>query len=169
MIRRTLSIAAIIVTALLLQSTVFSQIRLLGAKPELVYLVVSLIALFEAPSEGVAVGFAGGMAQDFLLNQPKGITALTLTLLGYAVGLGRQYITSPSPLLPTILVALGTFAAVIFHEVLSFLLGGSSIDVIFLMRTALLSSVYGALLTPLAYPVIRRVAEGSRPRRVVRF
>jgi len=34
---------------------------------------------------GAITGFAGGMAQDFLLDQPKGITALTLTLLGYAV------------------------------------------------------------------------------------
>ena len=68
------------------------------------YLVTIVIAILEGPQEGAIVGFAGGMAQDFLLNQPKGITALTLTLLGYAVGLARQYIVSPSPLLPTILV-----------------------------------------------------------------
>ena len=49
---------------------------------------------------GLPTGFIGGMAQDFLLNQPKGITALTLTLLGYAIGMLRQYIVSPSPFLP---------------------------------------------------------------------
>jgi len=167
--RRTLSLAGIIVTALLLQSTVFSQIRLLGAKPELVYLVVVLIAFLEGPSEGAIIGFAGGMAQDFLLNQPKGITALTLTILGYTIGLSRQYIVSPSPLLPTMLVAFGTFGGVVFHEIVSFLLGVGQIDIGYLLKTALLSSIYGALLTPLAYPLIRRVAEGSRPRRVVRF
>jgi hypothetical protein len=39
------------------------------------------------------------MAQDFLLDAPKGITALTLTLLGYATGMARQYIVTPSPVL----------------------------------------------------------------------
>ena len=82
MLRRTLALAAVIVTALLLQSTVFSQIKLLGVRPELLYVVTILMAILEGPNEGAVVGFAGGMAQDFLLDQPKGITALTLTLLG---------------------------------------------------------------------------------------
>ena len=72
------------------------------------YLVTIVIAILEGPQEGAIVGFAGGMAQDFMLNTPKGITALTLTLLGYTMGLARQYIVSPSPLLPTMLVAAGT-------------------------------------------------------------
>ena len=108
MVRRTLAIAAILITALLLQSTVFAEVRLLGARPELMYLVVIVLAILEGPSEGAVVGFVGGMMQDFLLNQPKGITALTLTLLGYTVGLARQYIVSPSPLLPTMMVLAGT-------------------------------------------------------------
>ena len=83
--RRAFSLALIILTALLLQTTVLSDVRLLGARPELMYLITILLAMLEGPSSGAVTGFAGGMAQDFLLNQPKGITALTLTLLGYAV------------------------------------------------------------------------------------
>ena len=52
MIRRILSIAAVVATALLLQSTVFGQLRLLGVRPELLYLVTVAIALLEGPSEG---------------------------------------------------------------------------------------------------------------------
>jgi rod shape-determining protein MreD len=168
-VRRTLSLAAIMVTAILLQTTVFSQVRLLGAKPELMYLVVIVLAIIEGPAEGAVVGFAGGMFQDFFLNQPKGITALTLTLLGYTVGLARQYIVSPSPLLPTLMVAVGTFAGVLFYETVAFLLGTLDVETVFFFRVAALSAVYTALLTPLVYPVLRRVFEGSRPKRVVRF
>jgi rod shape-determining protein MreD len=157
------------VTAVLLQTTVFSQVRLLGAKPELMYLVVIVLAMIEGPAEGAVVGFAGGMFQDFFLNQPKGITALTLTLLGYTVGLARQFIVSPSPLLPTLMVAVGTFAGVIFYETVAFLLGTLDVETVFFLRVALLSAAYTALLTPLVYPVLRRVFEGSRPRRVVRL
>jgi len=168
-LRRVLALAAVIVTALLLQSTIFTQIKLVGVRPELMYVVTILMAILEGPSEGAIVGFAGGMAQDFLLDQPKGITALTLTLLGYAVGLARQYIVSPSPLLPTVLVAVGTFAGVIFYETVSFLLSQSNDPLLFSLRVALLTAVYNAILTPLVYPLLRRIFEGSRPKRVVRF
>ena len=169
MLRRTLALGAVIVTSLLLQSTVFAQVKLLGVRPELMYVVTILMAILEGPSEGAIVGFAGGMAQDFLLDQPKGITALTLTLLGYTVGLARQYIVSPSPLLPTILVAVGTVAGMIFYEVVSFLLGQFDDPLLFSLRVALLTAVYSAILTPLIYPLLRRIFERSRPRRVVRF
>ena len=169
MLRRTLALTGVIVTCLLLQSTVFSQLKLLGVRPELLYIVTIVLAILEGPGEGAVVGFAGGMAQDFLLDQPKGITALTLTLLGYTVGLARQYIVSPSPILPIVLVGLGTFAGVIFYEIVSFLLGQLDDPFSFLIRVAFLTAVYCVILTPLVYPVLRRIFEGSRPRRVVRF
>ena len=167
--RRTLSIAATIVTALLLQSTVFAQMKLFGVRPELVYLVTILIAILEGPGDGMVVGFAGGLAQDFLLNQPKGLTALTLTLLGYGVGLLRQYIVSPSPLLPTLLVAVSTAAGVVFYEVVGFLLGQVDQPLTFSLKVPVLTGIYGAVLTPIVYPILRRMEERSRPRRVARL
>jgi rod shape-determining protein MreD len=109
------------------------------------------------------------MAQDFLLNQPKGITALTLTLLGYAIGMLRQYIVSPSPVLPVVLVAAGTFVGVVFYGVVSFLLGQLDSSWLYLVRVAALSGLYNAVLTPLVYPILRRAAEGSRSHRAVRW
>ena len=70
--RRFVGIALVIVTALVLQSTVFSELRLFGVRPELMFLVTILLALLGGPSEGAIVGFVSGMAQDFMLNQPKG-------------------------------------------------------------------------------------------------
>ncbi|MBI4260440.1 MAG: rod shape-determining protein MreD [Actinobacteria bacterium] len=167
--RRALSFAAVVLTALLLQSTLFAQVELGGAKPELIYLVTIVMAMLEGPASGAVAGFAGGMAQDFLLAQPKGITALTLTLLGYAVGLFRSYITSPSPLIPVFLVAGGTFVGILFYGLVSFLLGQFGLGLGYLLRVALLTALYNALLTPAFYPVIRRVAESSRATRVFRW
>jgi rod shape-determining protein MreD len=168
-VRRTLAWAAVVVTALLLQSTVFSQVKLAGAKPELMYLVTIVLAMLEGPKSGAVAGFTAGMAQDFLLNDPKGITALTLTLLGYVVGTVRQFITTPSPALPTILVGAGTAAGLLFYGFVAFLLGRLPGDVWFLLRVAFLSAIYNALLTPLLYPVLRRVAESSRTTKVYRW
>jgi rod shape-determining protein MreD len=168
-IRRIISIAAVVITALLLQSTVFGRLRLLGVRPELLYLVTISIALLEGPNEGATVGFVSGLAQDFLMNEPKGLTALTLTLLGYGVGMFRQFIVSPSPLVPTIVVAIGTAAGIAFYEIVSVLLGNFHEEAAYGVKVALLTATYNAVLTPILYPLLRRITEGSRPRRVVRF
>jgi rod shape-determining protein MreD len=167
--RRVLALIAVIVTAILLQSTVFSQLRLLGVRPELLYLVTILIALQEGPNQGAIVGFSCGLAQDMLLDQPMGITALTLTLLGYAVGMARQYIVSPSPLVPTIVVAISTALGVAFYEIVTFLLGQFEAGFTYAVKVALLTALYNAVLTPILAPLLRRIVEGSRPRRVVRL
>jgi rod shape-determining protein MreD len=169
MIRRVLVTIVVIVTALLLQSTLFWDLKLLGVRPELMYLITIVIAILEGPNEGAITGFAAGLAQDFLLNQPKGITALTLTLVGYAAGLARQYIVSPSPLLPMILVGVGTAAGIAFYQVVAFLLGQLEETFSYAIRVTLLTALYNAILTPIVYPLLRRVIEGSRPTRVVRF
>jgi len=168
-IRRVVSIGIVVITALLLQSTVFAQLRLLGVRPELLYLVTISVALLEGPNEGATVGFVSGLAQDFLMNEPKGLTALTLTLLGYGVGMFRQFIVSPSPLVPTIVVAVGTAAGIAFYEVVSALLGNFHEEPAYGVKVALLTAAYNAVLTPILYPLLRRITEGSRPRRVVHF
>jgi rod shape-determining protein MreD len=167
--RRILTWIAVVVTALLLQSTVFAQIKLLGAKPELLFLVTIVLAVLEGPSSGAVGGFSAGMAQDFLLNQPKGITALTLTLVGYVVGTVRHYITTPSPALPTLLVGAGTAVGILFYGFVSFLLGQLPVGFLFLLRVAFLSAIYNALLTPLMFPLLRRLAEHSRRQKVYRW
>lgn len=167
--KRVLVLVAVIVTALLLQTTVFPELTLLGVKPELLYLVTVIFAVLQGPAEGAVVGFVGGLAQDFMLNMPKGITALTLTLLGYTVGLARQFITSPSPLLPAILVGLGTAGGVAFHQAVAFLLGEEEGPFGYVAKVVLLTAVYGAVLTPIFFPVLRRASAATHAGRVVRF
>lgn len=167
--RRVVVFVAVIVTALLLQTTVFPVLTLLKVKPELLYLVTVVFAALLGPAEGAIVGFVGGLAQDFLLNSPKGITALTLTMLGYTIGLARQYITSPSPLLPAALVALGTAAGVAFHQGVAFLLGEEEGPFGYVAKVVLVTAFYGAILTPIFFPVLRRAAAATHAGRVVRF
>ena len=169
MSRRVVALVVVTFTAILLQTTVFAQMRLLGVKPELLYLVTVVIAVLEGPRDAMLFGFFAGLAEDFFLNQPKGITALTLTLLGYTVGLARQYIVSPSPLVPTIVVAIGTALGVAFYEIVTFLLGQFEAGITYAVKVALLTALYNAVLTPILAPLLRRIVEGSRPRRVVRL
>jgi rod shape-determining protein MreD len=168
-VRRVLSWTALVLTALVLQSTVFAQVKLADAKPDLVYLVTIVLAFLEGPAPGAVAGFFGGMAEDFLLDQPKGITALTLTLVGYTVGSLRQYVVTPSPLVPVLVVGAATIAAVLFNQLVAFLLGQLTVGAGYVIKVALLEGVYNAVLTPFLFPLIRRVAESSRPKKVFRW
>jgi rod shape-determining protein MreD len=168
-VKRIAVLLVVIVTALLLQTTVFPELAFLGVRPELLYLVTVVFAALRGPTDGAIVGFVGGLAQDFLLNQPKGITALTLTMLGYTVGLARQYLTSPSPLMPAVLVALGTAGGVAFHQAVAFLLGEEEGAFGYLAKVVLLTALYGAVLTPVFFPALRRAVGAMYEGRVVRF
>lgn len=165
--RRVALLVAAFLTALLLQSTVFAGIRLFGARPELIVLVVTLVALAEGPNAGAVAGFVGGMWQDLLGAQTVGVTALVLTLVGAGVGTLRQYIVSESPYIPASIVGIATalgIAAVGFVQVL---LGEFDVSVGYLVRIALFSGVYGALLTPLVAPLVRRII-GAKARPMAR-
>ena len=148
---------------------VFAKFELGGAKPDLIALLTIVVAFVEGPTPGMLSGFFGGLAEDFLLNQPKGITALTLTLVGYAVGMIRQYSTSTSPLLPVALVGGGTACSILFSQLVGFLLGQGDVTFVYVVRVAILAAIYNAILTPLCFPLIRRLLEGSKPRRVYRW
>ena len=162
--RRSIPFAVAVFTALLLQTTVFPKVTLAGAKPELLYLVVIVMAMLDGPSIGAVIGFSGGMAQDFLQNAPKGVTALTLTLLGYTVGLARTYIVTPSPLLPVMLVGVGTFCGLLFYGIVSALIGQLDSGWTYLLKIAFFSGIYNGLLTPVFYPLLKRISEGDRSR-----
>jgi rod shape-determining protein MreD len=168
-VRRAVLWTVVVLTALVLQSTVFAQISLGGTKPDLVYLVTIVLAFLEGPSSGAVAGFAGGMIEDFLLNLPKGITALTLTLVGYTVGTIRQFVVSPSPLLPVVVVGAATTAGILFNQLVAFLLGQLHVGAGEVVKVALLAGLYNAVLTPILFPVIRRVAESSRAKKVFRW
>lgn len=168
-VRRIVVWTVLVLTALLLQSTIFAQIQLGGAKPDLIYMLTIILAYLEGPSSGALAGFTGGMAEDFLLNQPKGITALTLTLVGYSVGMARQYIVSPSPLVPVFLVGGATAAGFMFFGLVRFLLNQPVGGFGELLRVALLTGAYNAVLTPIVFPIVKRAASASRTPRVFRW
>src|SRR6266487_4241782 len=137
--RRTLVWSAVVLTALVLQSTLFAQVSLGGTKPDLVYLVTIVLAFLEGPASGAVAGFTGGMAEDFLLDLPKGITALTLTLVGYVVGTIRQYVVTPSPIMPVLVVGAATVVGTLFNQFVAFLLGQLHVGLGEVIRVSLLA------------------------------
>ncbi len=168
---RVAAIAATMLLALTLQSTLLAQATLLGVIPQLVLVVVVMLAYLDGERVVVVTGFAGGLLQDFLLPEGAivGLTALVYVLVGYTVGLTRHYSTTESVWAPVVAVAVGSAAAETLYALLAIILGQAWVSISFTAKVVGLVVLYNTLLTPLVFPVIRRIADRFRPERVYRW
>lgn len=155
--RRLAVFILVMLTAVILQTSVFARATLLGVTPDLILVVVISLALLQGPTIGATAGFGGGLLRDLLLEAPKGVTGLAFLVVGYVVGSIRPYVQSTSVLLPIIGVFLGSFAGSLLYVVVSILLGVTPDSAGRILRVVLLTSVYNTLLVPFVYPLVRRL------------
>jgi rod shape-determining protein MreD len=77
----------VLVAALVLQVSIVSDLRAAGAVGDVLLVVVVAAGLTGGADRGASYGFAAGVLYDLVLDTPFGLTALTYSLVGFAVGL----------------------------------------------------------------------------------
>ena len=98
--KRTLLLFLLTITGLAFETSVFGRATLVGAKPELLLLIVVAVGMSEGPAFGATAGFVMGLSTDLVLQLPAGVSALTFTIIGYVVGRARAQVQSPGAWLP---------------------------------------------------------------------
>ena len=168
---RIAAVAAVVIGALALQSTLLARLTLLGVIPQLVLVVVVSLAYTDGERVGVVVGFTAGLLQDLLLPPQSilGLTALIYTFVGYAAGTLRQFAPPDSVWTPVLAVALASAVAEVSYPLLSIIMGRPWVSLAYTAKVAGLVVLYNTLLTPFVFPLTRRVADRFRPERVYRW
>lgn len=166
--RRALVFALTLLTAVLLQTTVFDQLKIAGVAPDLILALVIVFALLEGPSAGAMLGFCGGFLRDLLLSGPLGLTGLSFLIIGYLVGSLRPYIGSNNVAVPAIGVFLGSTAGTGLYQLLLVLFGQPTPALLRAISVTFLSALYNTILVPFIYPPVRRLASFYRPDKVYR-
>jgi rod shape-determining protein MreD len=156
-VRRVLVLAAVVVVAVLLQSTVLAELRLAGVRPDLLVLTVVAVAMASGPTSGAVFGFSAGLVGDLLFDLPVGVSALVYTAVGFAVGTARVYVTSHRPVVHLALVGAASLASVWCSGLLLRVFDLSSWEAV--ARSGPLVALYNLLLAPFVYPVVRALAE----------
>lgn len=171
--RRTLTIrrgltnfylmAAVLTLVVLVQATLLARIRLVGATPNLLLVVVVCWSLIRGLYDGLVWGFVGGLALDVLAGLPLGTSSLALMATTPLAGLGKNSIFPGSLTLPILLVTLATpvYGWVVL---LSEMIRGIPVD--WLASTVHLIGpeiVFNVALTVIAYPALRWLAAQYRP------
>ena len=155
--RRLLVLGAVLVAAVLMQSTVLAGLRLAGVRPDLLVLVVVAVAMASGATGGAVFGFVAGLVADLLFDLPVGVSALVYTGVGFGVGTVRVYVTSHQPLVHLVLAGAASLAAVWCSGLLLRVFDLSSWAAV--ARAGPLVALYNLLLTPFVYPVVWALTE----------
>jgi rod shape-determining protein MreD len=109
--------ALVLVVALVLQVSVLADLRMAGAIGDLLLVVVVAAGITGGADRGAAWGFAAGLLYDLVLDTPFGLTALTYTLIGVAVGAAATAIGRTGGWWPVLLAAAAGLAQAMLYTV----------------------------------------------------
>ncbi len=144
----------VMLAALLVQLTVFVDVRFFGVAPELLSLLAVFGAFFIGPERGLLVAFGAGLLWDVYLPTPLGVTAFTLALIAYAVARFNEGLFHDSRLQLAVVVFVASGMAVLGYALIGGIMGSPELLRIDMFRIALIVGILHALLTPLVSPVM---------------
>ncbi|HEX8803112.1 MAG TPA: rod shape-determining protein MreD [Acidimicrobiales bacterium] len=158
-----LKTALLLLSALVLQLGLVSDVRIFGAVGDVLLLVVIAAGLVDGPDRGATVGFAAGVLYDLTLDTPFGLSALTYALVGYAVGVASAALLRPAGWWPVAFAVAASAAAVGLYTALGHLVG-SPYPVDALPGIALAVAAWNAALVLPVRALVRRIGRAGPDR-----
>lgn len=151
-----LRLAGLLFVALLVQTTLGSDLRIAGVAPDLMVLVTVCAGLTGGSEAGAWVGFLAGLGYDmFLVSTPVGLSALTYCLIGAAVGALRSAVLQERRSTYPVAAAAATAAAVLVFVGVGDVLGQTQLlgaGRSWLIRVMIIESLWNAVLAlPVGY------------------
>lgn len=163
-VRRIVLCGLLIMVSVVIEVTVLAPLDFPGATPSLVLVMVAAIAFAFGPVTGSASGFAAGILLDLAppATGTLGISALILTLVGYA--LGRVFDSDTRPVvLTTVLTAGAAAIAIVAGAALGGLLGNPRIIWSDVPVMVLTGALYAAILALPIVPIVKRLSRAFVP------
>ena len=156
---RGLLVAILLAIGVLVQTTILSPLRLPGATPDLVLVVVVALALIQGQTSGMVAGFSGGLLLDTVppAEGALGRWALVLCLVGLLAGRLRDT-AERSVFMPILIVGCCSALATIGYAATGLLLGDRGVTPAGVAGVLSAAVLYDVLLSPFVVPVVMAVA-----------
>lgn len=152
-----LRIALLLLAAVILQTSFFSELTLLGAIPDALAVVVICLGLLGGAVIGAVCGFAAGLLLDSLLLETLGVSSLVLLAAGYLAGRYREGFEFTSSLTPALLAGGLTALAASIFTAIQLMLGVDTQVSLLVLREILVKGLLAFVLAVPIYPLVRRV------------
>ena len=111
----------ILLCAVILESSILSNISVIYIVPDLVLICSIYFSLLNGKLAGETTGFISGLLLDFITGIPFGFNMLYRTIIGYVAGIFAQNVIISGFLLPMLCVGIGTIAKTLMVELLGLL------------------------------------------------
>jgi len=155
MLIRRIRLVLLVVTLVVLQTTVFTHLRIFGAVPDLCLVATVAIAYEEGPQTGAVFGFASGLVADLFLASPAGLSALANACTGYGIGVFQGGFVRESRVLPVLLGAIGGLVGGTIFVVVGGIAGQAGYLSLTSVRIIIVAAIYDAAVAPLVFPFVR--------------
>lgn len=144
----------VFVVALVIQLTVFVDVRIFDVAPELLALVAVVAAFFVGPERGPVIAFVAGLLWDVYLPTPLGVSAVVFAVVAYVVATLNEGLFHDTRTQLVGVVAVGSAASVIGYALLGAIVGEGGLISADLIVIALVVGAFNAVLAPLAAPIM---------------
>lgn len=157
-------LGVVFIVALVVQLTVFVDVRVAGVAPELLALVAITAGFFVGPERGPVIAFAAGLLWDIYLPTPLGISAITFAVVAFAVGSLNEGLFHDTRSQLVLVAGVASGSAVIGYALFGFVVGESGLIDVDLVPMALLVGLMNAVLSPLVAPLMAWAFAGEGQR-----
>jgi rod shape-determining protein MreD len=149
--------AVLLFLAVVVQATVVGSFHVLRGTPDLVLVLLLVIALFRGSTFGAVAGFWAGFLLDTAYLGTLGVSSLLLTLAGYWIGRYGETTGRDRAHAPFVSVAVVTFLFAVGELALHFLLGEPVEAKAALIDSMPATLALNLLLTVPVYALVRRL------------
>lgn len=151
----------VLLAAVVLHTTVASQLRLFDVGAEVLLLVAIATGIAAGPDRGAVIGFVAGLLADCFLQTPFGLSALTYLLVGWAVGTFQTTVLHAARWIPVVTTFVATGLGLVLFAGIGAVVGQGHLVSGRLVTIVLVASALNALLAPLAVRVMRWAVAAS--------
>jgi rod shape-determining protein MreD len=155
-----LKVGFVLFASVVVQLTVFVDVRVADVAPELLALVSVLAGFLAGPERGATIAFGAGLLWDIWLPTPLGLAAMAFATVAFAIGSIEAGLFNDSRAQVAALAFLGTFAAVTGYALLGEVVGQRGLVDLELLRVALIAGVLNGVLAPMMVRPMRWALRG---------
>lgn len=156
-----LKIGLVLLVTIVVQLSVFVDVRVFGVAPELLALVAVLAGFLAGPERGATVAFAAGLLWDVWLPTPLGVAAMAFATVAFAVGSLEAGLFNESRRQLRALAFFGTFGAVTGYALLGEVVGQRGLVDRELLWIATITGLLNAVAAPVMVRPMRWALRGT--------
>ena len=161
-----LRVLTLLIAAAILQSSIFTEIRIDGMGVELLLLISILSGYHGGPIRGAHVSFWAGLVNDCVVASPLGIHALVYPVIAVAVSNLEERFLNEKRIIRAFGIALAVATGVLLTAAVGHIFGEKTFNTDSLPETAIIAGVMTTFFSKPISRIVNWTVSGGMPQEV---